>query len=105
MNNDKSEKMLSEPDPDITYNLQRADQAGKDWIQRVEDARNRGQQKHPGEEKKGNGRLFENVGAILTVMFFIYMILSYYAYIFHWFADIFTGKCSWWSLGFICRSV
>lgn len=82
---------------------ERANQTGEEWIQMV-DARNRNAMNHRGKKERGGGGLFNNIGAILILIFFIFIILSYYSYVIHWFADIFTGKCVWWSLGLLCTS-
>lgn len=49
-------------------------------------------------------QFIKNIGGILITALIVLMILSYYAYTTHWFVDIFSGKCYWWSLGFICTS-
>lgn len=44
-------------------------------------------------------KVFISIGIFLAILY----LANYAFYIFHWFADIFSGKCYWWSLGFICH--
>jgi len=88
-------------DPDIIHNLQKADEVNHTGEEFIRMTQSHGLDK-PRENQEGG--ILKYIGAILTAILVIFILLSYLAYASHWFADIFTGKCSLWSLGFLCTS-
>ena len=111
----QSPDIMDKEDQIFLHNLQKAteghkknltkksyEEAGQVWGNEIIEAGNQSLRKQ--KLIKGSKALLENIGAVLTVIFIIFITLSYYSYVLHWFADIFTGKCSWWSLGFLCTS-
>lgn len=86
-------------DPDIIHNLQKADKSHKTGEEFIRMTQGRGLDRP--RENQG-GWILKYIGAILTVVIFILILINFYSYMAHWIVDIVSGKCTWWSLGFIC---
>ncbi len=59
------------------------------------------------DEKKFSRKikhLGSNIIGIFVVLFIVLWGFSSWQYIIKWFADILSGHCYWWSLGFLCHT-